>query len=98
MRLASYLDHGHESLGLVASERLLLASDTGPEFPTTLGDLLEATNGDWTAIRRSALKAGNLALYQQEINLAQQLVQQASQLAAQSGASPSPSPTPSPSP
>ena len=57
MRLASYLDHGHESLGLVASERLLLASDVGPEFPTTLGDLLEATNGDWTAIRRSALKA-----------------------------------------
>jgi len=44
----------------------------------------------------AALKAGNLALYQQEINLAQQLVQQASQLTAQSGASPSPSPSPSP--
>ena len=60
MRLASYLDHGHESLGLVASERLLRASDVGPEFPTTLGDLLDATNGDWAAIRRTALKAGNL--------------------------------------
>jgi uncharacterized membrane protein (UPF0182 family) len=43
---------------------------------------------------QAALKAGNLALYQQEINQAQQLVQQASQLAGQSGTSPSPSPSP----
>jgi 2-keto-4-pentenoate hydratase/2-oxohepta-3-ene-1,7-dioic acid hydratase in catechol pathway len=57
MRLASYLDQGHELLGLVEEDRVLRASDAGPEFPTTLGDLLDATNGDWAAIRRSANKA-----------------------------------------
>ena len=51
MKLASYLDHGHELLGVVEGERLLRASDVGPEFPTTLSDLLDATNGDWAAIR-----------------------------------------------
>lgn len=60
MRLASYLDRGHESLGLVVKERLLRASDAGPEFPTTLSELLDATNGDWTTIRQSASKARNL--------------------------------------
>src|SRR5256885_8131419 len=45
---------------LEKKERLLRASDVGPEFPTRLGDLLDATNGDWAAIRRTALKAGNL--------------------------------------
>ena len=57
MRLASYLDHGHELLGLVEGDRVLRASDAGPEFPTTLSDLLDATNGDWAAIRRSANNA-----------------------------------------
>jgi len=45
----------------------------------------------------AALRAGNLALYQREITLAQQLVQQANRLAAQGGGT-SPSPSPSPSP
>jgi uncharacterized membrane protein (UPF0182 family) len=44
----------------------------------------------------AALKAGDLATYQREIDLAQQLVQQANELAAQAGASPSPSPSASP--
>ena len=45
----------------------------------------------------AALKAGNLALYQQEINAAEQLIQQANALEA-AGGSPSPTPSPSPSP
>lgn len=60
MRLASYLDDGRESLGLVEGERLLRATDASPEFPTTLSDLLDATNGDWAAIRQSASQARNL--------------------------------------
>jgi hypothetical protein len=44
----------------------------------------------------AALKAGDLATYQREIDLAQQLVQQANEVAAQAGASPSPSPSSSP--
>lgn len=43
----------------------------------------------------AALKAGNLALYQQEINTAEQLIQQANALEG-TGGSPSPSPSPSP--
>ena len=60
MRLASFLDHGHESLALVAGERLLRSSDIGPKFPATMGDLLAAADGDWTAIRLSAHEAGVL--------------------------------------
>jgi 2-keto-4-pentenoate hydratase/2-oxohepta-3-ene-1,7-dioic acid hydratase in catechol pathway len=57
MRLASFLDRGHEALGLVAGDRLIRASDLNRELPTTLGELL-STNGDWSAIQRSAREAG----------------------------------------
>ncbi len=46
----------------------------------------------------AALKAGNLALYQQEINAAQALIQQANTLAGTQGGTPSPGASPSPSP
>jgi uncharacterized membrane protein (UPF0182 family) len=46
----------------------------------------------------AALKAGNLALYQQEINAAQALIQQANTLAGTQGGIPSPGASPSPSP
>jgi SpoU rRNA methylase family enzyme len=59
---------------------------------------------DHFAAADAALKAGNLALYQSEVNAAQAAIAKANQLAAKAGGtSPSPSPTmtpgsPTPSP
>jgi uncharacterized membrane protein (UPF0182 family) len=52
---------------------------------------------DHFANAQDALTAGNLALYQSELALAQNLVEQANELASQTSPSPSPSPSVSPS-
>jgi uncharacterized membrane protein (UPF0182 family) len=72
----------------------------GPSGPPPTGkvaQLLAQALQHFTAAE-AALKAGDLATYQKEINLAQQLVQQAQAAAAQPSPSPSPSPSVSPSP
>ena len=75
---------------------------SGGGGPPPTGDVQQLLQQALEAFDRAnaALKAGDLATYQTEIENAQRLIQQADQLAAGSGgtASPSPSPTPSPSP
>jgi uncharacterized membrane protein (UPF0182 family) len=65
--------------------------------PTQGGTVADLLNQALQAFQRAdvALRAGDLATYQREIDNAQQLIQQANQL---SGGTASPSPSPSPSP
>jgi uncharacterized membrane protein (UPF0182 family) len=71
---------------------------TQPGPPTgTIAQLLQQALQHFQAAN-AALKAGDLAGYQREIDTAQQLIQQAQDLAAKSGGGTTPSPTPSVSP
>jgi uncharacterized membrane protein (UPF0182 family) len=72
---------------------------TGGQQPPPTGTVQQLLQQAVAAFARAdaALRAGDLATYQREIQTAQQLIQQANALAGGGGTTPSPTPTPTPS-